>query len=36
MGELCLCWAMQLPADIPLTPGGKPLQSDYVAPLFAH
>src|SRR5215218_5243365 len=36
MGELCLRWAMQLPADMPLTPDGRPLQSDYAARLFAH
>src|SRR5215212_2249681 len=36
MGELCLRWAMQLPADMPLTSDGTPLQSDYAARLFAH
>src|SRR4051794_1955744 len=36
MGELCLRWAMQLPANVPLTLDGTPLQSDQAARLLAH
>jgi hypothetical protein len=36
MGELCLRWAMQLPANMPLTPDRRPLQSDHAARLLAH
>jgi hypothetical protein len=34
MGELCLRWAMRLPADVSLTPDGGRLQPNEIAPLI--
>src|SRR5215213_1286478 len=36
MGELCLRWAMKLPANVPLTADGSPLRQEAAPRLFAH